>query len=138
MQKILLATDGSETSNAAAVRAAELAGAFAAQLHVLYVSSPYSYLSEQETNAFNLKAKQEADVAFARLKSIFSHLEINTIFREGRNTAQTIIDVASGLKVELIVLGSHGRTGLNRMVLGSVAGDVVNKARCDVLVCKPS
>jgi nucleotide-binding universal stress UspA family protein len=56
--------------------------------------------------------------------------------REGR-AAQTIVDVAQELGAELVVMGTHGRTGLAHMLLGSVTEQVVRRAQCSVLTVRP-
>lgn len=62
---------------------------------------------------------------------------VRPMVREG-DPAGTILDVAAAEGVELIVVGSHGRTGLLRFLLGSVAYHVVQHAPCSVLVIKHS
>jgi nucleotide-binding universal stress UspA family protein len=57
--------------------------------------------------------------------------------REGY-TAQTIADVAKEIKADLVVMGTHGRTGLTHMLLGSVAEQVVHNAECSVLTLRSS
>lgn len=51
--------------------------------------------------------------------------------------AREIVRLANEEKVDLIVVGSHGRTGLARALLGSIAEAIIRKANCPVLVCKP-
>lgn len=50
--------------------------------------------------------------------------------------AQTIVDVADSVRAELVVVGTHGRTGLSRLTLGSTAEAVIQSARCSVLVVR--
>lgn len=135
--KILLATDGSDCSINAAMKAAQLAGTVGAQLYVVYACVPYSYLTENEKTAFNQQAKADADQAFAQIQSRFSALSMTTLFREGDNAADVIAETALEIGADVIVMGSHGYSGLNRLVLGSVANAVLVKAKCPVLVCKP-
>jgi universal stress protein A len=50
--------------------------------------------------------------------------------------AQTIVDLADSARAELVVVGTHGRTGLSRLTLGSTAEAVIQSARCSVLVVR--
>ena len=52
------------------------------------------------------------------------------------STVNTIVTFAKSRKYDLIVMGSHGRTGLDKLILGSVANGVVQKSKCPVLVVK--
>jgi nucleotide-binding universal stress UspA family protein len=61
---------------------------------------------------------------------VFGHLRIG-------NAAREIVQLASDLSADLIVVGTHGRTGIMKLLLGSVAQNVVTNAACPVLVVKP-
>ena len=61
---------------------------------------------------------------------IFGHLRIG-------NAAREIVQLASDLSADLVVVGTHGRTGIMKLLLGSVAQNVVTNASCPVLVVKP-
>jgi len=61
---------------------------------------------------------------------VFGHLRIG-------NAAREIVQLASDLSADLIVIGTHGRTGIMKLLLGSVAQNVVTNASCPVLVVKP-
>ncbi|MFO0969921.1 MAG: universal stress protein [Gemmataceae bacterium] len=63
------------------------------------------------------------------------HVPIEHRLIEG-DPANTILDVAKEIDCDLIVLGTHGRTGLNRVFMGSVAEKVIRKANCPVLTIK--
>ena len=62
-------------------------------------------------------------------------LKVETFVREGE-AYQTIVDLAKAKNVNMIVMGSHGRTGLKRLLMGSVAEKVIGYAPCPVLVTK--
>ena len=55
---------------------------------------------------------------------------------EGRSIVEKIVSYAKQKKIDLIVMGSHGRTGFDRLVLGSVANGVAHRVRCPVLIVK--
>ncbi|MNL45759.1 Universal stress protein F [compost metagenome] len=86
----------------------------------------YEVPSTEDAQAILAKA-----AAFMKEKGI----EPRTVHRVGA-PADMILDEADKLKADLIIVGSHGRTGLQRFLLGSVSSAVVNHATCSVLVVK--
>jgi nucleotide-binding universal stress UspA family protein len=75
--------------------------------------------------------KRELDVAAAGIKNV----EVEPRLVEGE-PADTIVNFAREMGADLIVIGSHGRSGLSRLLMGSVAEHVVRKASCPVLTVK--
>ncbi len=141
---ILAATDFSEAGDAAITRAIELASVINAKLtllHVVHVSPagyppeiPYVPLlvPEQLTKVLE-NAKHELQ---KRLPSTLpTTVAVECIAREGW-PRETILETAKGFDTDLIVLGSHGRRGLSRLLLGSVAEGVVRLASISVLVAR--
>jgi nucleotide-binding universal stress UspA family protein len=126
-KKILLAVDGSRYSDTAATTVMSIAK----HLHapVLVVSVVYSDHKE--------KGHTEAVEEIKRVDAFLSQEGIST---EGRvlsgHPAEAIVEVAKARGVDLIVMGSHGRTGLDRVLLGSVSDRVIGYAECAVLVVK--
>ncbi len=138
---ILLATDFSQSSKAAAKRAAELASRYEAKLTLLHVfahypedipndwiapedEAPTSYLSERAEKALVDLAAQ------LQLKDISREIVFST-----SSTKHEIVDFARKHNADLIVVGSHGRHGLSA-ILGSVTNGVLHGAPCDVLVVR--
>lgn len=79
--------------------------------------------------------KVEETAALARL--ICEEFGVAASFRAGEGLAtEVILDAASSLKADLIVVGAHNRGSVERMILGSVSEQVVRKARCPVLVVR--
>lgn len=117
---ILFATDFSEASRPAGETAAELARHFGARLHVLHVVPPVTDPTP---------APEALRAAAAELGAGPSTV---TATASGRAASQ-ILDYARRHAVGLIVLGTHGRTGVSRAMLGSVAEAVLRRARCRVL-----
>lgn len=117
---ILFATDFSEASQLAGRTAAELARHFGARLHVLHVVPP---VTDPTPGPEALRA------AAAELGA---GLSVVTAIASGRAASQ-IVGYARRHAVELIVLGTHGRTGVSRAILGSVAEAVMRRATCRVL-----
>jgi len=139
MKKILVAHDGSKTSDHALKKAVEIATAFESSLTVLAVV-PELYLSElsdSDRQKIMNALSEETQKAMERIRVSLSgkSLEVKTIVRQGL-PAEKIIETAQKMKVDLIVVGSHGRHGARKFLLGSVASKVVDYAPCPVLVVK--
>ncbi len=142
---ILLATDGSAIAERAAAFAVDLARVHGAKLTALYVVDPYPFIGVGESNPYGfqayMSAAQEcAGQAHARIKALSETGEIavpvTALTVEDAATYRGIVDAASKEGVDLVVVGSHGRTGLLRVVLGSVAARVVAEAPVPVLVVR--
>jgi nucleotide-binding universal stress UspA family protein len=80
------------------------------------------------------EAQQSLDAYRQELRS--TGLEVESLVREGY-AATAIVDEAAELEVDLIVMGTHGLSGIKHMLLGSIAERVVQKAPCPVLTVKP-
>ena len=142
--RILLATDGSEEAELAALRAVELADATDSELHVVHVgvvpiflqSYPgtlgyYGKLHEQiEEESRQLLRKQSLWVKAAGGTVAGAHLRMGQVDLE-------IVALAEELGVGLIVMGSRGLGGVRRALMGSVSDSVVRHAHCPVLVVRP-
>jgi nucleotide-binding universal stress UspA family protein len=119
IEKILLATDFSRPSDAAAQVAAEHARRFGARVHVLHVVWP--------------GADPTPDPRLAQLaQELRGAGEVVTAVESGVPAAE-IVRYATRHGIDLIVLGTHGRTGVTRTLIGSVAERVVRTAPCPVL-----
>jgi nucleotide-binding universal stress UspA family protein len=141
--RILLATDGSEEAELAALRAVDLADATDSELHVMHVgvvpiflqSYPgtlgyYGKLYEQieEVSRERLR-KQSLEVKAAGGTVAGAHLRIGQVDLE-------IVALAEELGAGLIVMGSRGLGGVRRALMGSVSDSVVRHAHCPVLVVR--
>jgi nucleotide-binding universal stress UspA family protein len=143
-RNILLATDGSAASEHAAQLAVQLARVHDAKLTALYVVDPYPYLGIGEANpvgfqAYMSAALQHAAQAHARVMALCDKAPgVNMVPRLAEDvTASTgILQSASQIAADLIVVGSHGRSGVARLMLGSVAAKVVAESTIPVLVAR--
>lgn len=138
LERILLPTDFSECSERARSYACEMAKRFTAELHVLHVVPPVSlppYVGPvpQQLLEFEKEAREELeqwnDPAFGEIKVVRS-VSGGTPFVE-------IVRYAREQNMDLLVLGTHGRTGLAHALIGSVTEKVVRKAHCPVLTVRP-
>lgn len=126
---------------AAAAKAIELAASSKSPLSVVYVSAPYFYLDRTEKAEFHKRSEESANKAFEQitamaLKRKMNKDSVHTIIKQGKRPSTAILDVAKAVKADLIIMGSHGHSGLNRLMLGSVANEVVTQAKCAVLITK--
>jgi nucleotide-binding universal stress UspA family protein len=142
---ILLGTDGSAASEHAATLAVDLARIHEAKLTVLYVVDPYPYLGVGETNpmgfqAYMAAAQQHAAQAHAKVASLCEKkapgVRLEARLVEDVTAMRGIVDTAQEEKADLVVVGSHGRTGISRLMLGSVAAQVVAHSPVPVLVVR--
>src|SRR5262249_44810825 len=135
--RILVATDFSECSEAAANGALELArrvGANVTLFHaypvpVFPVAEGGMILPTAETFSTIADSAHEQLAAFSERINAGSNVVLETVVIEG-TVAETIVRAAQNIGADLIVVGTHGRTGLKHLLLGSVAEHVVRTASC--------
>ena len=143
-QHILLATDGSAASEHAAQLAVDLARVHGAKLTALYVVDPYPYLGIGEANplgfqAYMSAALQHAAEAHQKVMALCEKtpaVAFQPRLAEDVGAAAGIVLSAKQVGADLIVVGSHGRTGVVRLMLGSVATKVVAESPIPVLVAR--
>ena len=132
----VVGTDGSETAGLAAERAAELARASGASMHVVVAYSRGGTIighgAGEYTESSLTAAADVAEQLASRLRS--EGFEVTSSTAEGK-PADVLLDTARDLDAELIVVGNRRMQGLSR-VLGAVANEVVHRAPCDVLLVK--
>jgi nucleotide-binding universal stress UspA family protein len=140
---ILLPVDGSRTSLAAGSRAAGLAKALGAKVTALYVIDPYPFTGVGAENpegrvAYLSAANSEADYAMKTTSAALKEagVEADCEVTESNTSWRGVLDAAKTVGADLIVMGSHGRRGLEKLVIGSVAQRVVAHADVSVLVVR--
>lgn len=141
---ILFGTDGSAASENAAKLAVDLARVHGARLTALYVVDyPEFGMGEENPSAFKkfmASAVQQAGAAHARVQALCqaggAAVEFQPKVLEDAAAADGIIRAAREDGTDLVVIGSHGRGGLARLMLGSVASKVVAESPVPVLVAK--
>lgn len=143
-QRILVPIDGSTTAERALQEAIKLAGG-KAQLRLAYVLEEVYLLDAEAYTYFDYAALQEAVrhtgervLAQALEKTRQAGAAAETVLLEasGERVASVIEDEARKWPADLIVIGTHGRSGLNRLLLGSVAEGVVRMASVPVLLVR--
>ncbi|NPA62554.1 MAG: universal stress protein [Methanococci archaeon] len=139
-KKIVVPTDGSDVSLEAAKHAIAIAKEFDSELYAIYVVdvSPFVGLpAEGSWELISELLKEEGKEALKKVKKLAEEegLTIHTEMLEGV-PATEIVEFAEKKKADLIVMGTTGKTGLERILLGSVAERVIKNAHCPVLVVK--
>jgi nucleotide-binding universal stress UspA family protein len=144
IRKILVPIDGSECSLYAARYAVKLAKDENAQLFCIHVigSVPYyGYMgSPPAIDQYYKDLEEKVECWFSKVRDMarnegISELKTET-FSGVESIIESIIDYASKKDVDLIVIGTRGRTGLKRFLMGSVANGVVQHAHCPVLLVR--
>ena len=140
---ILAPVDGSATSLAAVDKAAELAKAFGAVVTAVYVIDPYpftgvgsefAYGQDQYLNAARAEARAAMEGAAKRLQDVGVQAETRVI--ESHAVWRGVIEAIEACGADLVVMGSHGRRGLERLVLGSVTQSVLSHTKVSTLVVR--
>ncbi|MFA4860648.1 universal stress protein [Methanoregula sp.] len=137
-ENILVATDGSERNTTAVQEAVRIAAGSGAVLHAVYVvdTATYETASADVVMGDTFRVIQaEAEDALAKVRSLAGNIEVKTRVLEGK-PAKEIVHFAATEKIDLIVIGTQGKKGIERLLLGSVAETVIRLAACRVLVVK--
>jgi nucleotide-binding universal stress UspA family protein len=133
VRKILYATDFSSYSNQAYFHAVALAAHHRASLTITFVYSPGTAAGAQpsapETDREYWKSQLE------QIRPVDPSIAVHHVMLTG-DPATEIVNYAKAQNINLIVMGTHGRTGLERILMGSVAEKVMREAPCSVLVVK--
>lgn len=142
---ILYATDLSANAEPALKQAVVLARQHQARLHMLHV---FDFGDEPERSpgpqnqyleGLEIRVQELTEEGMDRLIrwAGAQDLEVVRVRTRGRRVASKIVEYASQIEADLIVIGTHGRRGIRRMLLGSVAADVLRIAVCDILTVRP-
>jgi nucleotide-binding universal stress UspA family protein len=141
-KKILCPVDFSDTSRAAMEAAIELAGRFDAELLLVHAYPIPGYTFPDGSAVASARMLQElADEASRHLsewKGIAEQAGARRVSVESAvgDPAGEIVRAAADAKADLVVMGTHGRTGLEHALLGSIAERVVRRAKCPVLTVR--
>ena len=142
-QHILVPIDGSETSMIAMKEAIKLGKALNSKITVVQVMALDPFIADvyvktgqtndliERTRTYLLDILEQAKQKFAE-----KGITVETKLLEGFVVHEEIIEAAQDLNVDLIVMGSHGRTGVRKLVLGSVAQKVLGESHIPVLIVR--
>jgi len=143
---ILIPTDGSELAGHAVTHGLSLAKSMGAKVTVVVVEAPFNVFSVSESRARHMseeftkheeqiKKHAAAVLSHARDKAKASNVPCDTLQMEHEQPYQAIISAANDKGCDLIVMASHGRSGISAVLLGSVTNKVLTHTKTPVLVC---
>jgi nucleotide-binding universal stress UspA family protein len=145
---ILIPTDGSDLAGKGVKQGLALAKALGAKVTAVTATEPFPISglaigagwvpSEADMQDFNAAQKEGADKILAAVKAEAAKVgvEVDLVHAPGERAAEAILDAATTRKVDLIVIASHGRRGVERVLLGSQTAEVLAHSSIPVLVVK--
>jgi nucleotide-binding universal stress UspA family protein len=140
-KRILVPVDGSETSTKALVAALQLARERDASVRVIHVLDELAYLTGYEYSVTALEearkyAQKTLDDALAIAKSSGVPADGKLLETPGRRLGDVVADEVRALNADLVVVGTHGRRGMSRVLLGSGAEQVIRLSPVPVLTIR--
>lgn len=139
-QKIVIATDGSEKNLSAVIEGVMLARISGAKLQVVYVidTKPLTTGVIEESYAGMYDSfREEGEQALEQVKDLAGDLDVETFLLTGK-PATEITRFAREHEADLLIVGTQGKSGLGKLLLGSVAETIIRTAPCSVLVVRKS
>jgi len=143
IQRILYATDYSKASDRALEEAINLAKQNEAELLVVHVLEPIPYAAGEEFGGAELylkledATKRESQTSMDKLMRRLQRSKVKAESLLLRGSAHDqIVKAAKSKRADMIVIGTHGRTGLSKLFMGSVAAKVVSAATCPVVTVR--
>lgn len=137
-ENILLPTDGSNSMGPVVGHARQLAEVHGATIHVLFVVNTTALADlpmESSREGINSALHKQGQQAIDAVLDLLGDVPTETAVVDGSPSTE-IIDYAEETACDVIVMGTHGRTGVDRLLLGSVAGRVVRSAPVPVLTVR--
>ena len=145
IKKILIATDGSETAEKAGAFAIDMASQMKCDVYCIYVADALEFLAGMDLADMYIPMKstilerlrEEGEEAIKRIKAMATEKGVNFegIVVEGDNPVKEIFNAATVQNADLIVVGSHGKTGVMDYAMGSITTKLLgSKSPCPILV----
>lgn len=134
-KNVLLATDGSSYSDSAAARAIDFTSSYGGRLSVVSVVDINEFYARVTAAADRMREKAKKHLETARQKAEAAGLKADTVVKEGEPYSK-IVEFADEINADVLFMGSHGRTGLKKILMGSVTEKVIGFAGCPVMVVK--
>jgi nucleotide-binding universal stress UspA family protein len=140
LKSILFLTDFSETSATAAPFATSIARAYGSVVCALHVLVPlaYTYMTPEVAATLLDDEEDRAKAEMQRVEAQFSGLPSEVMIERGAAVWPVLSEVLRQREIDLIVLGTHGRTGVQKLLLGSSAEEVFRRAHVPVLTIGPA
>lgn len=140
---ILVPVDGSPAALNAVDKARAIACAFRSSVTLIYVIDPYAFTGMGADFSYGQSeylraATVEANEAIGAARQVFEAqgMFVKGSVVEGHSVYQAILEAAEALEADLVVMGSQGRRGLDKLILGSVTAQVLSHAHLPVLVVR--
>jgi nucleotide-binding universal stress UspA family protein len=138
LRNVLFATDFSSCSEAALPYGIEMCRHYNSTLYTVSVVSSEITYDVQPPDPFYLRHTAERKMSKIATSGVFGEIKHHEFVTEGFNSvSKVLLDLIDDLHIDLIVLGMHGRGGIKKLVLGSVAEEIVNCAPCPALTVGP-
>lgn len=139
LKNILFLTDFSESSEAALPFAAAIARGYSSRIFTLHVliPSPYAYATPAMTADAIETEEENVKAAMQKVESQLVGLPHETLIERGLRVWPPVQEAIKDYRIDLIVLGTHGRTGANKLLLGSVAEEIFRRSPVPVLTIGP-
>lgn len=137
-QKIVIATDGSEKNLSAVIEGLMITRATGAKLQIIYVIDTKALTTgviEESYAGMYDSLREEGDQALEQAKELAGDLDVETSLLTGK-PATEIARFVKDHGADLLVIGTQGKTGLGKLILGSVAETIVRTSPCSVLVVR--
>jgi nucleotide-binding universal stress UspA family protein len=135
---ILIATDGSELAQKGVDQGLALARDLGSTVKVISVADTYPLQSAITREAWDEAQKSHANEALsaARAAALRLGVKVEVVFASDHSPAEAIVETSKKLGCDLIVMASHGRRGVSRLLLGSQTAEVVHSSSIPVLVVR--
>lgn len=139
-KNVLFLTDFSEPSNEALPFATAIARGYGSKVHAVHVLVPstYNYMTPQVAGSLLDDQEELAQAEMARLESQLTGLQHDIVIERGTGLWETASPLIEERDIDLVVLGTHGRTGFKKALFGSSAEEVFRRSRVPVLMSGPS
>jgi nucleotide-binding universal stress UspA family protein len=142
IKEILVGYDFSKYADQALIEAGRMARKTDARLHIVYVEVMHRDLNSMEVNAATRSDRLKSDLMHRwatmteESNGLFAEVEMQFAVLRDVSAGAALLEYAAEEDIDLVVVGTHGRRGLRRMLMGSVAEEVVRKATCPVMTIK--
>jgi nucleotide-binding universal stress UspA family protein len=139
LRNILYLTDFSEPSEAALPNTITLARGYGAKVHALHIllPVPYSYATPGLATAAHEAEEENAQAEMQKVESQLAGLEYESVVERGTSVWPGVEQAIEEGNIDLVVVGTHGRTGMDKLLLGSVAEEIFRRSRVPVLTIGP-
>jgi len=137
---VLFLTDFSEPSCDALPFAAAIARGYGSRVHALHVLLPssYTYMTPEVAGTLLDDQEESAKTEMERVEAQLTGLPRDIVIERGTSLWEVVSRLVKERDIDLIALGTHGRTGLKKALLGSFAEEVFRRSRVPVLMCGPA